>query len=204
MSDFLDTYGKRLKYFRLSKNITQEVLEAKSNVDRALISRYERGLDIPNESTRKKLALALEVDISAFISTPISNVSLEKRDNKKSDLFDKKEFANRLRFLRKQIGLSQVQLSLKSKIYHGQIAKYEREYSTPSLDNSILLADALGVTIDYLLRGKNTNSTNDNILDSNISNLLLQIKDCSIKEKESVSLVLNSMLNGFKKLKETA
>lgn len=196
-----DTYGKRLKYFRISRGVTQQVLEAKSDVDRALISRYERGLDIPREAVKKRLADALGIDVSAFLNTPISNLSGKDKDKEEPELFNKKEFADRLKRLRKEKALSQVDLSRKAKIYHGQIAKYEREYSTPGLENSILLADALGVTIDFLLRGSNTNSSNGDILNSELTELLVRSVNRSVKEKETLKLVLNAMVTGFDKLK---
>ena len=57
-----------------------------------------------------------------------------------------------LRVIRKQKGLTQEQLSAVSGINRVSIAKYETGASVPSLKTAERLADALGVSVDELIR----------------------------------------------------
>lgn len=194
----LDTIGQRIKYQRQLKKMSQEVLEAKTGIQRSLLSKYERSTDIPRMPNLNKIAKALGADINFFLSSSINNISL-KEDDYKDNLFSTSEFAARLQALRYSKKLSQVDLSKISTIYHGQIAKYERCFSKPSLYNSILLADALGVTIDYLLRGSNSNTSKTELLDSKLSKILVEINELEETNKLLFINFLEKSLNGFKK-----
>ena len=61
------------------------------------------------------------------------------------------EFRERLKALRKEIGLTQIELGEKLNYGSTAIANYESGRNEPSLDVLIVLADALGVTVDELL-----------------------------------------------------
>lgn len=62
-------------------------------------------------------------------------------------------FAQRLRELRKQKNLSQTGLGQLAGLHYTHIGRFERGMSRPSGDTLKRLADALGVTSDYLLNG---------------------------------------------------
>ena len=62
-------------------------------------------------------------------------------------------FAERLRELRKQKGLSQAELGERVGIHYTHVGRYERGVSRPAADTLKRLADALGVSGDYLLEG---------------------------------------------------
>ncbi len=53
--------------------------------------------------------------------------------------------------LRKQKGWSQTDLANKSNVSREIIGKYERGDATPSIDFAKRIADALGVSLDYLV-----------------------------------------------------
>jgi transcriptional regulator with XRE-family HTH domain len=63
-------------------------------------------------------------------------------------------FGQRLRFLREQRGLSQVELAKKTGIKNHTISNYERDERTPTPDSLAKLAEFFSVTTDYLLYGK--------------------------------------------------
>jgi transcriptional regulator with XRE-family HTH domain len=65
-------------------------------------------------------------------------------------------FARRLARLRAQAGLSQRELARESGVGCIRIAGYEVAANCPSADALAKLADALGVTMDKLWRGKET------------------------------------------------
>jgi transcriptional regulator with XRE-family HTH domain len=61
------------------------------------------------------------------------------------------EFAERLRKIREEKGLTQAELAQRSGLQPSAIAHFEAGRRSPSLDNLRRLADALSVTLDYLL-----------------------------------------------------
>ncbi|WP_258399149.1 helix-turn-helix domain-containing protein, partial [Lonsdalea populi] len=62
-------------------------------------------------------------------------------------------FAQRLRDLRRQKGLSQSELGKLADLHYTHIGRFERGTSRPGGDTLKRLADALDVTGDYLLEG---------------------------------------------------
>lgn len=60
-------------------------------------------------------------------------------------------FAKRLRQARKHLDLSQEELAREAKLPLGTISHFESGSRKPSFDNLRRLADALGITTDYLL-----------------------------------------------------
>lgn len=61
------------------------------------------------------------------------------------------EFQHRLRAARESKGLSQAQLAEKSKLTAAAISHFETGQRAPSFENLRKLADALDVSVDYLL-----------------------------------------------------
>lgn len=61
------------------------------------------------------------------------------------------KFSDRLRSAREQRNLSQTDLSKRSGLQPSAISHFETGKRAPSFDNLRRLADALGVSIDYLL-----------------------------------------------------
>ncbi|MGG0663451.1 helix-turn-helix transcriptional regulator [Viridibacillus arvi] len=59
--------------------------------------------------------------------------------------------SQRIKDARKAKKLTQEELALKVQTTKGTISNYENEYSTPSNEMIVLLADVLDVTADYLL-----------------------------------------------------
>ena len=73
--------------------------------------------------------------------------------------------ANQIMFLRKREGMSQLQLASKLNIGPSAIGMYEQGRRTPSIDLLIDMANLFGVSLDYLITGKEyTGSVADNIV----------------------------------------
>jgi len=64
MTDLKIKLGKRIKYLRKSKNITQERLAEIINMDITSLSKIETGRNYPQPDTIEKLAGALGIDIN--------------------------------------------------------------------------------------------------------------------------------------------
>jgi transcriptional regulator with XRE-family HTH domain len=60
----------------------------------------------------------------------------------------------RIKFRREKLGLTRNQLAEVSGLSRHLIYKYESDLHDPSLFNATCIADALGVSLDYLARGE--------------------------------------------------
>jgi len=61
------------------------------------------------------------------------------------------EFAKRLKFIRKQLGITRKELGKITGIDPSLISRYERGERTPTIDNLSIIAKALNISADYLL-----------------------------------------------------
>lgn len=66
-----------LRRLRVAQQLSQEALAADADVDRAYVSRLERGLENPTVNVLEKLSIALTVDISEFFRSTRANISLK-------------------------------------------------------------------------------------------------------------------------------
>ena len=64
----------------------------------------------------------------------------------------RKQFAKRLRFLRKRTGLSQEELGFKSELHRTYIGSIERAEQNVSVDNIHKLAKALKIPVEELFK----------------------------------------------------
>ena len=106
----------------------------------------------------------------------------------------KETFAHRLKRLRQQKDLSQTELGEIAKVHYTHIGKYEREESSPSLDTLVLLAECLGVTIDYLVRGNEENAAVASIEDKDLLRMFAESEKLPDDEKETIKKFLDAFL----------
>ena len=71
------------------------------------------------------------------------------------------EFGNRIHELRNNAGLTQEQLAEKLDISRQSVTKWENNLSLPDIDKLVELSLIFGVTIDYLIKGRNKYSHYD-------------------------------------------
>lgn len=112
-------------------------------------------------------------------------------------------FAQRLRELRKQHGLSQTELGERVGIHYTHIGRYERGRSRPAADTLKRLADVLGVSGDYLLEGAVEEAARARFEDRE---LLLQFQEVE-KLPDDDKVVIKRFLDAFltkKRLQELA
>jgi len=67
--DILLNLGRNLRQIRKSKNISQEELADKAEIERSQISRIERGVQNPKITTLILIASVLEVDVQSLLPT---------------------------------------------------------------------------------------------------------------------------------------
>lgn len=75
----------------------------------------------------------------------------------------KQTIGQRIKGLREQKGLTQVQLGELVFVTDKTISKWEKDKSEPDSNSLVLLAEKLGVTLDYLLTGDNPDIENETV-----------------------------------------
>ena len=71
--------SENIKNLRKNKGLTQEELASKLNVVRQTVSKWEKGLSVPDAELLKKLAEILETDVSTLLG---SSIMPDKENNK--------------------------------------------------------------------------------------------------------------------------
>ena len=102
-------------------------------------------------------------------------------------------FGDRLRQLRKQKNLSQTELGEIVDLHYTHIGRYERGTSRPSADALQRLADALGVSADYLMQGTVEAAAHARFEDRE---LLRQFQEVETLEDED-KVVVKKLLDAF-------
>lgn len=102
-------------------------------------------------------------------------------------------FATRLLSLRKQKNLSQTELGKIVGVHYSHIGRYERGISRPAADTLKRMADALGVSGDYLIEGTTADAAKAKFEDRE---LLLQFQEVE-KLQEEDKQVVKKLIDAF-------
>ena len=103
-------------------------------------------------------------------------------------------FAQRLRELRKNKNLSQTELGQLAGLHYTHIGRFERGTSRPSGDTLKRLADALGVTSDYLLDGAATEAAKARFEDRELLKQFQEVEQLPDEDKNVVKKLLDAFL----------
>lgn len=101
-------------------------------------------------------------------------------------------FSNRLITLRKEQKIAQNELAQKIGVHANVLGRYERDETTPSIDMVVKIADALGVSLDYLL-GKTDIKISQDIL-----NKVLSIQMLPEEDKKCIMYSLDGLIQHAK------
>ncbi|PWJ51226.1 helix-turn-helix protein [Dyadobacter jejuensis] len=104
-----------------------------------------------------------------------------------------KNIATVITALRKEKGWSQTDLARESSISREILGKYERGEAAPSIDFAKRIADALGVTLDYLV-GEGQSAS----LDKKNVQRLQAIEQLPEDEKKTVFALLDAFIRDFR------
>jgi len=102
------------------------------------------------------------------------------------------DFASRLSELRKGRKRSQEELAKEVGVHTNVMGRYERGEAKPSIDVVIKLADALGVSLDYLA------GREDLQIDKEVMNKVLTIQKLPEQDREHILFTLEAMLRDAK------
>lgn len=103
-------------------------------------------------------------------------------------------FGQRLRQLRKQRELSQTDLGKLVDLHYTHIGRYERGASRPSADAVHRLAEALGVSTDYLMEGATEEAAKARFEDRELLRRFQEVQDLPDRDKEVIKELLDAFL----------
>lgn len=103
-------------------------------------------------------------------------------------------FSKRLKQLRKQKGLSQAELAGLVDVHYNHIGRYERATSRPSADALSRLADALGVSADYLFEGSNEDAARADFKDRELLRQFQEVEQLPDEDKDVIKKLLDAFL----------
>jgi transcriptional regulator with XRE-family HTH domain len=103
-------------------------------------------------------------------------------------------FSERLRSLRKERNLSQTELGDLVGVHYTHIGRYERGSSRPAADTLNRLAQALGVSGDYLLAGTNEQAAVARFEDRELLTQFQDVQQLSDEDKHVVKVFLDAFL----------
>lgn len=103
-------------------------------------------------------------------------------------------FAGRLKKLRNDKGLSQSELSEVAGIHYMHLSKYERGVARPSAAILKKLANALGVSADYLIEGGAEDIATGEFTDRDFLSLFLEIEKFPEEDQLMVKRFLNALV----------
>ena len=82
-------FGENLKAMRKAKGYTQEELAIKINVVRQTVSKWEKGLSVPDADMLSQIAEVLDTKVSVLLGGTISNKEQTKQSNMENHRHDR-------------------------------------------------------------------------------------------------------------------
>lgn len=163
-----------LLYLRKSHNLTQEMVADKLNLSRVRYNNYETGKRSPDYQTLTMIARLYNVSIDYLIgyTNNLKTQTLYFKDILYNILLEK--------------GISQLELSNGTNITTATISRYISGKRKPSAENVKIIADFLGVSIDYLLGNENYNNVPKEKNEKDIAEIIKQLKNI-LKNKENIT-----------------
>lgn len=109
------------------------------------------------------------------------------------------DFGDRITLVRKQKKLSQSELGKLADVSGDIVGKYERNEMKPSIETARRLANALNVTLDYLVGDSNTV-----LLDKDITKRIEAIVNMDNEDKMALFKIIDAYIRDFKAKKAYA
>ena len=103
-------------------------------------------------------------------------------------------FGEKISKLKKAKKMSQIELAKITGISRDAISKYERGDVSPSVEYAKRIAEALGVSLDYLV----SDSEQEEALDNEAVRRIKEIQSLPPQEKDKVFSVVDALIRDFK------
>lgn len=126
-------FHERLKELRKKAGLTQSNFAEKVGAHYQTVSKWERGISIPDLSMLDVFAKILHISIEALLG-------VENTDNILGNGFDCKKMGATIAELRKRKGISQTELGEKMNVISDTVSKWERGIICPDMEKLIALA----------------------------------------------------------------
>lgn len=140
--------GKNIQMLRRNAKISQAELGRRRGISQVGISRCENGTCYARIKTLYSIANALDVTLDGLLTG-----DFKKPSKNRPAEFPEKEFAARIREIRKSQGMSQDEFGKKCMISGATVKSYELGVTLPTAFIANLIATANNVTLEYLVTG---------------------------------------------------
>lgn len=101
---------------------------------------------------------------------------------------------DRIKDLRKQKNLSQSELADKVGISYAQIGRYETKGSQPPAETLKKIADALGVSPDFLIYGTSDEKAKTKLTDADLINQFKAIENMDEEDKNVIKKLIDAFI----------
>ena len=101
---------------------------------------------------------------------------------------------NRIKQLRKQLNMSQSELADKVGISYAQIGRYETKNTQPPAKTLTAIADALGVSPDFLIYGPSDEKARTKLSDPELINQFKAIEEMDEEDKNVVKKLIDAFI----------
>jgi transcriptional regulator with XRE-family HTH domain len=103
-------------------------------------------------------------------------------------------FADRLKTLRTNQGLSKIELSQAAGVHHVQIGRYENKGAHPSADVLGKLANALNTSTEFLLNGDKENLAGNTLNDKELLSQFKIVEGFSPERKKIIKELISAFI----------
>ena len=109
-------------------------------------------------------------------------------------MLNKTGFADRLKDLRKQKGISQGDLAELIEVHFTQVSRYERGETKPNAEAMTKLAKALNTTVDFLMNGTADDVVKDAGLEKELISRFKEVQDLETEDKKTVLSLMDAYI----------
>jgi|LakMenEpi03Aug12_release.lakeMendotaPanAssembly.Ray.scaffolds.fasta_scaffold175254_3 transcriptional regulator with XRE-family HTH domain len=109
-------------------------------------------------------------------------------------LFKQMDFHQRLKQLRTEKGLSKGDLATLATVHYSQIGRYEEKGATPSADIMAKIANALGVSSDFLMNGSSNELADSSLTDKELLNQFKAIEAMQEDDKTVIKTLIDAFI----------
>jgi transcriptional regulator with XRE-family HTH domain len=110
----------------------------------------------------------------------------------------KESMADRIQILRKQAGLTQIELAGRIGVSKSQFIRYESKDVQPPADTLNQLADVLGTSVDYLISGDQSEKAKASLKNSELLQRFKEIDNLPEQEQSVLLKVISAYLRDFR------
>lgn len=129
----IQQFGEKFKTLRKAANVTQTQLSVALGVHLQTVSKWERGVSLPDISQLGDIAEVFGVTLEQLLDMP-------QTDKTYVGSFNAESLGNRVASKRKAIGLSQEQLAERVNVSADAVSRWERGISCPAVDELCVLS----------------------------------------------------------------